>query len=259
MIVVDRTDGGLRIVEQAAHAKMAADIARAWRRPEAMPESMWTSLIDAVEHHDDGWIEADQSPQLDAGGRPLAFNTMPPLEHIKLWRSSVERVRKRGPYASLLVALHARWLYTRYAGDESEEERAAVQGFIDELAMVIDEALSTLRGGDEAQRKTIEPTNLSYAQRLVSYFDALSLMMLGAIEIQDHAAPVAFGKQVQGLHVTPLKKMWQFWPWPFRSPRINVTIEALDLAESRFSDVAAFQAAREAATAQTLKWVLTGG
>ena len=259
MIVLDRTEGGLRIVEQAAHAKMAADIARAWRRPEAMPESMWTSLIDAVEHHDDGWIEADQSPQLDTDGRPLAFNTMPPLEHIRVWRSSVERVRHRGPYASLLVALHARWLYTRYAGDESEEDRSAVQGFIDELALVIDASLSTLRQGDEAQRNAIDPTNLSYAQRLVAYFDALSLMMLGAIVTQDHAAPVAFGKQVQALHVTPLKKMWQFWPWPFRSPRVHVTVEAFDLADARFPDVAAFQAAREAATAQTLKWVLTGG
>lgn len=259
MIVIDQPDGTVRIIEQIAHARMAGEIARAWRRPEALPEAVWPALIDAVEHHDDGWHDADAAPQLDPEGRPYAFNTMPPRLHVEVWRRSVEAARERGPYPALLVAMHARWLYTRYSNEETEEERLAVQGFIDELAMLIADAMTALRQGDDAQHKAIEPTNLCYAQRLVSFFDALSLMMTGAIVPQDHAAPVAFGKQVAALHVTPLKKVWQFWPWPFRPPRIKLAIEARDLPAARFNDGATFQHALQQAPTQTLNWTLTAG
>ena len=76
-MIVLSSPPGLVLVRQPDHAALSACLAEAWRRPESMPPAIWQRLITAVRHHDDGWLEAEERPALDATGRPYDFKELP--------------------------------------------------------------------------------------------------------------------------------------------------------------------------------------
>ncbi|MCC5827822.1 MAG: DUF3891 family protein [Phycisphaeraceae bacterium] len=216
--------GPIELVRQIDHARMAARIAAAWRKPEGMPEPAWEKLLEAVEHHDDGWEQADRRIELDTEGQPVDFNHLPAARHIEIWRMSVRLGHEHHPWVDLLTSLHARWLYTKHSREDDDKSKALVQEWIDELTGHVDQALRRCRAEGRDFELATEPRMLSQAQRLVSLFDALSLMLLGAIEVQESTAAIAYGKQSAPLRIIDLKRKMTFWPWPFTRAKVKVTV-----------------------------------
>ncbi len=179
MIVVDQPDGSLLLVRQRDHAAASGLIAQAWRRPTLVASQTWDRQIEAVRRHDDGWSAAEQSPLLDPDGRPFDFKSIPTPQHVALWRRSIELAAQDDPYVALLIAQHARWLYTTVGQDRIEDQRTA-QRFADETAARIDGFIEQLSTGSQAERAAVSPRGLGTARVLVAFFDALSLALVGA-------------------------------------------------------------------------------
>ncbi len=109
---------GLILIKQIDHAALAERIMSAWRR-DGLPESPRRALVLlATGRHDDGWIDEDREPLLEAGGNQaggevLDYVHAPDEVRRRIWPRGVERLAAF-PYAAALVAQHALHLFERY-------------------------------------------------------------------------------------------------------------------------------------------------
>jgi len=86
-----------------------------WQRDHFAESPRRASILRAIEQHDDGWTEVDESLVVDeASGRLLDFIELP--DGLKRDASSrgIERLSS-DPYAAALVAQHRLHVYRRYA------------------------------------------------------------------------------------------------------------------------------------------------
>jgi hypothetical protein len=95
-------------VNQADHARLAADLLALIRLPGLVEHSRRAELLRAVAEHDNGWWEADAAPRFDARTRrPVDFRAVGDEERQEIWQRGVERHADREPYVAALVAGHA--------------------------------------------------------------------------------------------------------------------------------------------------------
>jgi hypothetical protein len=102
------------LIAQPDHAALAAVVMRQWRAG-GLPEApRLSSILLAVEEHDNGWREVDAAPLVDdATGRVLDFIGAPDAIRREVWPRGVDRLAAT-PYAAALVAQHAVHIYRRY-------------------------------------------------------------------------------------------------------------------------------------------------
>jgi hypothetical protein len=105
------------LITQPDHAALAARIMRQWRADGFPDEPRQSSILLAIEAHDNGWREVDAAPVLDgATGRILDFVGAPAPIRRAVWPRGVERLAAT-PHAAALVAQHAMHIYRRYRSD----------------------------------------------------------------------------------------------------------------------------------------------
>ena len=255
MLVVTEPTGELLLIRQTDHATTCGQLARAWRRPEVVPRRLWSVLLEAVERHDDGWTETEQQPLLDDAGSPLDFKVMPVEQHVAIWRRSLAAAQHDDPYAALLVALHARLLYTTVAPPDTDDAPCA-QTLIDELTGTINDSIERLGAGDAGQRRVVEPGNLQAAQRLFSFFDRLPLALPGGIPWTAQTEPLAFDDREDELHLRRDGQAVFVEPWPFEPDHVTLTTPAVRTARKRFSSSADLAQHLAQATPTELSWAL---
>lgn len=245
MVILDQDDGGLLAITQPRHAEMAAVLAQAWIRPLSVPEEVWPLVIEAVTHHDDGWAPVEQQPPVDGEGRPYGFDDIPTQIHTSIWRASVEN-ESLSLYSRLLIALHARSLYTHYSREHDDAERQQAMAFIDELSLRVADWIAEIKKGDGALVGAMHPTALDAAAKVLSCCDGLSLIMLGAVPPRSQLGPAAFGKQHTTLRLSRTKRAVTLFPWPFRPPSVEASVEAVKLTRAQFeSDQALAEAMKQ--------------
>ena len=263
MIAVQEPSGSLLLVNQPDHAHMSAQIASAWRRPDVLSDDTWSRLIVALRRHDDGWHAEEAAATLDTEGRPDSFRSMDTQRHVALWHRSIDLLASDDAYAALLVALHARWLYTEAASDWVQDPQSAQQ-FVDQMNCRIDALIKQVASGPADHAQAVEPSNLALAQRLFAAFDALSLAMLGGITWIPQTEVVAFGDHRSRLHVRLVDRTEsggraELAPWPFTSGGLVVATRAVRLHGQRFGDTAELlDRLREAKKIQ-IEWHLQAG
>ena len=249
MIVTPHPAGGLRIIRQSAHARAAARIASHWKPARVVLKEQWPHLLDAVRHHDDGWDDAELAPRLTPDGRPHDFKSIPTLDHIAIWRSSFLLSCGIHPYTGLLVALHARWLYTHFHAADGDHDHAAALRFLGQLNHWID-SLVRHHQTDRHHARHVEPHRLEAARRLVTFLDQLSLAMTGAITPTAQPGGLHFGGRSCEIRVRQNAAdpdVWHLVPWPFEVDQIDVTMPAVHVRRTRFdSPLDAWQAIDQA-------------
>ena len=109
MDVIVRPDGDdLLLVTQPEHAALSGRIMAAWRRDGLPASPTRETVLLATREHDNGWIEVDAHPELDAGTRgPQHFMTAPDATKQDIWPRGVRRLEPVDPAAAALVAQHA--------------------------------------------------------------------------------------------------------------------------------------------------------
>jgi len=259
MLVMRRGNDTLRLIHQREHARLAGELAQHWHRPRAIGETMWPRVIEAVRAHDQGWAEAERAPMLDERGRPHSFKTLPIARHIDIWRRSVTQALEDDAYVGLLIALHARWLYTTLMRPTDRASEAAAQAFTDELDQRVDAVLRTMARGSDAERAAAAPHALLAARRLIGALDGLSLMLCGALpfgafperlRFGDRCEKVTFGETADGAAVTP---------WPFDAEAVTVSVTAHDVADRAYADSGALNEAMRESEAVTVRFVVRAG
>ena len=160
------------LLTQPDHAAICGLFAERWGSdigPFA-PVGEWKAVLHAARDHDNGWIEWEAAPTVDAAGRPRHFLEMPVAEVLPVWRRGPMRAAEHDPYAGLLVSLHATRIFQpRYErGRDAPADREALGRFLEEQ-----EALrSHLRS-----QVIVEEAIVQAHSALVGLWDRLSLLL----------------------------------------------------------------------------------
>ena len=114
-MVIRRLGTSVQLITQPQHAELAAFIITNWC-PDHFPSSpRKESILHAIEKHDDGWMEIDETPVVDeATGELVDFINV--SDELKRYTSlhGIELLAS-DPYAAALVAQHRLNVYRRYA------------------------------------------------------------------------------------------------------------------------------------------------
>ena len=233
---------GVLAIGQPAHAWLSGQMAEAWRWP-FQPRA---EVCLAALQHDIGMAEWDSRPQLDPErGLPYSFTSMPRATHVALWSRAARLIEAQSSYAALLVSLHGTGLYERYV---SAQERAA------------EPVRSYLEGERRYQQSLILGLGLdadvvARNASLVRCWDWLSLFACTASG--DHSS---FAGAPADEGVVDLDARWldgegsaiAVAPWPFRTDRLPLAVEAR-LLEGGYESQEQLDRALAAAPVETVR------
>src|SRR5258705_2688496 len=114
-MIIRRFASSQQLITQPAHAALAARIMSNWQAGGLPGSRNRTSILHAIEHHDDGWAEVDEALVVDeATGRLLDFIELPDGLKREASARGIERLSS-DPYAAALVAQHRLHVYRRHA------------------------------------------------------------------------------------------------------------------------------------------------
>ncbi len=233
MICIEQPDGALRVITQCDHARHTTALVESWRRPTWFTPDTWSRFLTAAARHEDGWGVAERMPALDADGRPLSFAHLPQDAHLPILAASIDRVSADDVYAGLLVALHFRDVVSRHTHPDPHDAQL-IQRFIDDVDQRIDAGLAALQSAGDAMQALVHPAHLAAAQRLLTFADALSMILMGGIPptpltahlpIEHDTAPIT--AELNGDSATVR-------PWPFTVAEVDAPVPVRTLDRSRF-------------------------
>jgi len=202
MIVRDLGDSW-QVVMQPDHADLSAAFARAWATP------LSPSLVIATERHDDGWAVWEQSPRVDADGKPVGFLDVDVRAHLAFYRAGIAAITEEDAEAGLLVSMHGAGIYKQRYGLDTAlglSRAAEVQGDVD--AFVAEQEAKF--GG--------EPKGRWEDYELLQLFDRLSLYFC----MRDPGVEAA---ELQGYTIEPVAP-WhvRLSPYPFGEQPLRASL-----------------------------------
>lgn len=214
-------EDGWLLIRQTDHARLSADLARAWQP--ALPEP--TTFL--IEHHDDGWDAWEERPETGAGV-PLNFTELDAASHVAIWERGITRLKD--PYHKLLVSRHACHLMSHKPGTE------------DFFAL---QAQNQRAWASEIPVSTLETLHTDFT--LLQLFDWLSLLLAWKDEPVDDVA---------GMTIRPTLRGALFDPFPFGDRPITVSTTGRWIRMDHY-ETADLQAALAEAPTVHLTWELS--
>ena len=155
-MIVQTAGDSLRLITQPDHAALARRIMERWQAGGFARARRRTSILHAIQEHDNGWRELDAAPIVDsATGRIADFISAPAELRRPVWPRGVLRLAD-DPWAAALVAQHAIHIYDSWRSDSGwssffgELERLRAH-FLAQTTLTPDELLSDyafVRNGD---------------------------------------------------------------------------------------------------------------
>ena len=131
------------------------------------------------------------------------------------------------------------------------------------MAYQTNDLIDRLARGSEADRAAVDPFNLAMARRLLSFFDAFSLMLLGALPMQPLVEPIDYAEHRAILSIQPIEQAQgatlRVRPWPFAVAQLVLTTTARKLEKAVFPDPDDAAAAIADAPVTDLKCTLVRG
>ncbi|CAN5509327.1 hypothetical protein BH23CHL2_BH23CHL2_17760 [soil metagenome] len=230
-------DKGLLVITQPSHAWISGQLADCWGNVETGFEPAGPELRIAAEQHDIAWLEWEAYPTLNpATGLPFAFNELPTLEHLEIWRSATAHALSYGRLPALLISMHGTYLYERYhdfASDTSDEVRAA-RAFLAREKKFQDRTVAYLSG-----QRDISQLIIKKERKLVSLWDAISLALCMGIGDRREFSNVPSADEDLTLEFRrsdPVAETFTVDPWPFSGERCRLFCEGRRL-DGTFEDL----------------------
>ena len=229
-----------------------------------------SEVLLGIAEHDNGWWEWEADPTTNADtGLPLGLGEMAedPQAGMQRWHMGAERL-PRHPYASLLIAWHAYWLYGFRVLDTPDLcllhpiywKKVPTQlqaGAIDLPKEFMNQLSKTMRRyelaclTDESRSCWLSDEVLKPNVRLLQISDALSLALCSALLPAAGSTTIGLGNDDFTLNAVP-RSGWddlvdiqvtalgnnrlRFDPFPFGSPELTVTVPAKVLPVSKVRD-----------------------
>ena len=224
-----RRSPGPIAITQPTHAWVSGQLARAWGNQHFAPVEPWEDVCLGAEQHDLGWADWEQHPTLNlATGLPDRFFELPTAQHVAIWRHASRRMLTQSRYASLLVSLHVSGLYERhnYVNDSPAEARDA-RGFLAEERSFQSQLIRSL-SSDSRLGPFATPKLLHRNRRLIAVWDALSLAICTAKNLETTIADVPTADAGQNITLSPITSAadrWTLTPWPFSGSAVSLVLE----------------------------------
>ncbi len=269
-MIVQARDGQLLLIRQTDHAALAGVFAEHWGNAAFATPSPREPLLIAATHHDDGWLSWEAAPRIDPSTRrPYQFTAMPIAEHVGFYRTGIDRVLARDPYAGLLTTMHLAGLYQMRFGTDrqmtaktlSAEEEDMQRRFLDEL-----QAQQAALRRDLPHRGValawLEERPLWCNYKLLQVFDRLSLYFCTAPPRPATLEPVPRdyeGGETQ-LVLRPIADQTvAVTPYPFDRCPLLVSVRACVVPDRDYQSNDDFRAAFAAAPGRELRFELREG
>lgn len=235
------------LIPQPEHARLSGFLAGHWGAdgfPRAQP---WEDLVFAAAEHDNGWIEWDRRPSLNAEGAPAFMYENPIREVFAISHRGIQRLYDQArPYAAALVSRH----YVNWAADiltgvrkirpVTPELRAEIEAYRKAEEKRQADILRELGGrpefGGVATREGIHRNG-----RFVWTFDMISLIPCCRwphIETLQEV-PVAGGYDGLGVKLAGEDTL-RVKPWPFDADSLEFAVRGRRLPRKPFRDLAEF-------------------
>jgi hypothetical protein len=244
MIVRERADGSLILINQTDHAKVSGQCAAHWGNARFARPQPYEAVVRAAMFHDSGWYDYEASPSITPEtGKPLSFMQVPwgkpqrrAFEWAIGWMTQIE------PYSGLLLSKHRTGLQRgRYGQMESPKAFNAStlpEDNEDFLGRNEEAQTALLRNYDEAEFWT------NY--RLLQTFDFISLFICNKDVVDDVIDPVPTsydGKSVSMTLKTIEGTRIAVDPFPFDVDPLRVQLVRREVGQNKFPDAAAFREA----------------
>jgi hypothetical protein len=203
-------------------------------------------------------MEEERRPSLDPGGRPHDFKSLPTQSHLPVWRRSVELARAADPYRALLIAQHSRWLYASFTDrDGPGRVPRLAQDFMAEMDRDIETGRARVRAEGPEGAAAVEDAARLAARRLLSFFDGLSLRLLGAISLRK-TEPLRFGETEAELKLEEAEGGLTLSPWPFEKDELRLEVKAVRLSRARWKSAEELLGTMAQSPVEVLRWRLRG-
>jgi Protein of unknown function (DUF3891) len=235
-------DDGTRhwlLISQVEHARISGELTRAWNQP------FTHEVIEAITHHDDGWVAWEAAPQFDVErGRPLSFTELAIEDAIKIWDHSIASARRFGLLAGAIVAGH----FAGLAGGSEHASQPPAKKWIENSNRQRHTWLREWRQLNEANTQDVA----EQAQQMLYAADLLSLWlcMNGPVssgsddaspansEMQTRSSTVLgkFSFRQQSLSALAAATLWRgsLAPWPFASRKLTLQSPALAVPAAKY-------------------------
>ena len=255
MIVQEREDGGIILINQSDHAKLSGLFAAHWGNGDFDTPHPWQSTVRAAMFHDAGWYAYETAPRLSPQGKPMAFTQVPfDEEMLAGYQWATDWMVAIDPYAGALMRKHRNGIYLgRY--------NTIAHPVIRQLDTT--GALKTFLECNEVARKR-EESALDRAEFAVNYqllqiWDFLSLYFCMQLPREDYIEPVprGYGKGDVRMDFKPLDAgEVMLAPWPFNIDRLPVGIVHRQLPTAIFAGEKEFRRAFFEAPLQVMQFDL---
>jgi hypothetical protein len=235
-MIIRRFASFQQLMTQPAHAALAARIMQRWQGDGLVESPRRTSILLAIERHDEGWAEIDETLIVDqATGRLLDFLEV--SDQLKRETSSRGIASlSSDPYAAALVAQHRLHVYRRYA---AHPEWTA---FFAEMTAARDAYLGA--AGQGSLDQLVRDYALVRAGDLASLAFCNSWPAVAADEC-------GYAMRLEGATLV-------IAPDPFGGRTIEIGIDARELGRQSFATAADAREAVASAPVVTLEGVVTG-
>ena len=256
-----RADGSAKwvLISQIEHARLAGTLAEHWASScDALTTpGIREELLAVIYKHDDGWIEWERSPGVDAQhGRPLAFTEMPLDESVAIWQASIQQARTMGSLAPLLVA----WHFSALLGSSNPWQSST--GFADETAQKFVKQYEVQcaqwlddwkRQSQPGGQRTDETAQRALAH--LQFFDALSLWFCCTEQSEPNTIETSCRSEITLR--SPASEQITISPWPLTVDQLTLEVSGNLVAAERYAN--SDQRAATPHEPVTLRWELTAG
>lgn len=274
-MIVTRSGGSLRLVQQVEHGRVAGALAAAWGNEHFETPSPHKPVVLAATRHDEGWRARDAALLFhEVERRPMHFLEIDAGAHIRLYRRGLRDVSLADAYAGILVGMHWTGLYRGRWSAPGAAARVGRNGS--------DRSLQN-RAVQAEQRRWVTAKDLAWSQdeprgafearlwhnyELLQLWDLLSLYL--AVMPQEPGVggpPVPWGPQLRDLEHPPQDVLLHpvsptlgqpttriraavrrhgevtLEPFPFEGP-VGVEVEQTVVPDRRWSRAEAFRRVR---------------
>lgn len=294
--VIRRRHGdGYAVIRQDDHARLCGDLLRHWgtsRFPRPQP---FADVFAAVVLHDCGWAMLDDAPVPTSDGRPPDVFDPPPraaatalpgptdaggsaewasLERLlSAWTRSAQLAAVAGPWAQLLVSVHAltlsayaagrattlplRFLFNRFQHGQIELQERLRRQLGMSLEWPLTHGLADLNTAPDARRDELE-VRLIHHYRHLQALDLLSLAVCCQTPPTDRSGPLTDDGEALHWQLRPGEPQptLRVSPWPFAVERLELRVSARVLGRGPYPHRAVLADALGHAPAEVLEVVL---
>lgn len=161
------------LISQIEHARIAAELAQAWRDPELTDFPRREELLSAIRHHDDGWAAWESAPTVNEAGEPRDFTEMPMQVATTIWTRSIDACTSRSAFGGLWVSRHFCYLAERASDSrQSSVDISAIDAFLANQAAMQNEWRERLGASSE-----VVPSIEERGYHWLQVFDRISLWL----------------------------------------------------------------------------------